>query len=286
MTAMTDAERFEFGANWREFLSVVNDTRIAEAQRSLAEMFGSVDLTGRTFLDIGCGSGLFSLAAQRMGARVRSFDFDPLSVTCAEELRRVYAAGDPAWTIERGSVLDSQYMESLGTFDTVYSWGVLHHTGQMWPALERACRAVAPGGRLFIAIYNDQGPWSVFWTRVKRTYNRLPSVLRGPYLLGFGAALEAAALGAALVRADPRRFVNRWTRYQSTRGMSRWHDIVDWIGGYPFEVAKPEAVLDLCRIRGFELVRLRTCGGRMGCNEFVFYRTSADDSGRRSPLRG
>jgi 2-polyprenyl-6-hydroxyphenyl methylase/3-demethylubiquinone-9 3-methyltransferase len=273
MPTSSDAERFEFGANWRAFLEVVNDDRIAEAERSLADMLGRADLTGLGFLDIGCGSGLFSLAARRLGARVRSFDFDPLSVRCAEELRRVHAPDDPMWTIEQGSVLDRQYMSALGTFDVVYSWGVLHHTGGMWMAIDRAGEAVAPDGRLFIAIYNDQGPFSVFWTRVKRTYNRLPPVLRVPYLLGFAAALEAGALGSALLRLDPRRFVNRWTRYQSVRGMSRWHDIVDWIGGYPFEVARPEQILDFCRARGFELVRLRTCGGRMGCNEFVFHRT-------------
>jgi SAM-dependent methyltransferase len=224
-------------------------------------------------LDIGCGSGLFSLAARRMGACVHSFDFDPLSVKCAEELRRAYAPLDTRWSVERGSVLDRAYIESLGTFDIVYSWGVLHHTGRMWPAIGNACDTVAPGGRLFIAIYNDQGPWSVFWTRVKRTYNRLPQLVRMPYLLGFATALEAGALCTAILRLDPRRFVDRWTRYQSTRGMSRWHDIVDWIGGYPFEVARPEAILDFCRSRGFDLERLRTCGGRMGCNEFVFRRT-------------
>jgi SAM-dependent methyltransferase len=266
-------DRFEFGANWRDFLSVLNDERIAEAQRSLADMLGSTDVTGRSFLDIGCGSGLFSLAAWKMGARVHSFDFDRLSVACTEELRRRYATGDARWSIERGSVLDRRYVEALGTFDIVYSWGVLHHTGEMWSAIHRAAAAVTRNGCLFIAIYNDQGPWSVFWTRVKRTYNHLPAMLRAPYLVGFGAALEIAALGSALLRLDPSRFVARWTRYESVRGMSRWHDVVDWIGGYPFEVAKPEQILDFCRARGFELARLRTCGGRMGCNEFVFHRT-------------
>jgi 2-polyprenyl-6-hydroxyphenyl methylase/3-demethylubiquinone-9 3-methyltransferase len=270
MTSLSDSGRFEFGANWRAFLSVVNVERIEEAQRSLAGMLGYADLTGQTFLDIGCGSGLFSLAARRMGARVRSFDFDRLSVNCAEELKRLYASGDPDWSIEVGSVLDRPYMDSLGQFDIVYSWGVLHHTGQMWTAIENACRAAAADGQLFVAIYNDQGPWSVFWTRVKQTYNRLPRALRAPYVLAFATALEIGALGTALLRLDPRRFVNRWTRYQSVRGMSRWYDIVDWIGGYPFEVAKPEQILEHCRARGFELTRLRTCGGRMGCNEFLF----------------
>jgi 2-polyprenyl-3-methyl-5-hydroxy-6-metoxy-1,4-benzoquinol methylase len=265
--------RFEFGANWRRYLTVVTADRIAQAEASLAEMLETRSLCGTRFLDIGCGSGLFSLAARRMGAQVCSFDFDPASVACAEELKRAHFPGDDdGWRIRSGSVLDAAHVKSLGSFDIVYAWGVLHHTGSMWTAIDQACGAVAKGGRLFIAIYNDQGPQSVWWRRVKKTYNALPRTLRPVYMLIFGVALEAAALGVSISRLQPRRFVERWTHYESVRGMSRWHDVVDWVGGYPFEVATPEAVLDFCRARGFNLIRLRTCGGKMGCNEFVFQR--------------
>jgi 2-polyprenyl-6-hydroxyphenyl methylase/3-demethylubiquinone-9 3-methyltransferase len=274
-TAMTesaaDALRFEFGANWRRFLSVLTDERIAQAEASLDAMLG-LPLGGRRFLDIGCGSGLFSLAARRLGADVTSFDFDRASVACTEELKRRYFDDDRTWRVSAGSVLDVDYMRSLGTFDVVYSWGVLHHTGAMWPALDNACRAVSSGGRLFIALYNDQGTKSVWWRRVKRTYNRLPRLLKPAYMLVFGAALEVGALMVSLARLKPRQYVNRLTTYQNVRGMSRWHDVVDWIGGYPFEVATPDAVVEFCRQRGFAPVRLKTCGGKLGCNEFVFER--------------
>jgi hypothetical protein len=52
--------------------------------------------------------------------------------------------------------------------------------------------------------------------------------------------------------------------------MSRWHDLVDWVGGYPFEVAKPETVFEFFRGRGFELEWMLTCAGKPGCNQFVF----------------
>jgi 2-polyprenyl-6-hydroxyphenyl methylase/3-demethylubiquinone-9 3-methyltransferase len=246
--------------------------RIDQAEASLRQMLGVASLEGERFLDIGSGSGLFSLAARRLGASVVSFDFDPQSVACAEELKRRYFPGDDRWQITRGSVLDARFMEALGTFDTVYSWGVLHHTGDMWKAMALAASRVATGGRLFIAIYNDQGAQSVFWTRVKRTYNRLPRAIQVPYLLTFAAALETGAAVAALVRRDPGRLMRRWRAYHGVRGMSRWHDLVDWIGGYPFQVAKPEEVFEFYRVRGFRLAKLRTCGGRMGCNEFVFGR--------------
>ena len=135
-------ERFEFGKNWSRFLSLLNDERIAAAQNSLKHMLGVEDLRGKSFLDIGSGSGLFSLVARRLGARVHSFDYDPHSVACTKELRRRYFPGDAEWTVEGGSALDADYLKSLGEFDVVYSWGVLHHTGQMWQALDNAtCRS-------------------------------------------------------------------------------------------------------------------------------------------------
>src|SRR5690606_102989 len=136
---------------------------------------------GLRFLDIGSGSGLSSLAARRLGARVHSFDYDPESVACTAELRRRFFPGSPDWTVERGSALDAGYLRGLGSFDIVYSWGVLHHTGRMWEGLANAALPVAEGGRLFVAIYNDTGTQSRRWRWIKRTYNQLPRVTRMPF---------------------------------------------------------------------------------------------------------
>src|SRR3954451_21086925 len=139
-------ERFEFGKNWQAFLDVLDDERIADAERSLQQMLGVDSLSGRSFLDAGSGSGLFSLAARRLGAEpVCSFDFDPSSVACTRELRRRFLPDDPSWTIEQGSILDERYVAGLGRWDVVYSWGVLHHTGGMWKALNLAHATVAEG---------------------------------------------------------------------------------------------------------------------------------------------
>jgi 2-polyprenyl-6-hydroxyphenyl methylase/3-demethylubiquinone-9 3-methyltransferase len=266
-------DRFEFGENWQRFLGVLDEERIAEAELSLRQMLGVDSLVGRTFLDIGSGSGLFSLAARRIGAeRVHSFDFDPASVACTRELRRRYFPDDPGWTIEQGSALDEEFVSRLGRWDVVYSWGVLHHTGAMWRALEIAQARVDDGGVLFVSIYNDQGLKSRLWTEVKRTYNRLPASLRLPFIVLVMGPREFVAFALAVVRGKPSSYIRSWTNYKRSRGMSRWHDIVDWAGGYPFEVAKPEEVFEFLQLRGLRLERLSTCAGGIGCNQYVFNR--------------
>jgi 2-polyprenyl-6-hydroxyphenyl methylase/3-demethylubiquinone-9 3-methyltransferase len=263
-------KRFEFGANWARFLTLLTEERVAEAQRSLQEMLGVQDLQGKSFLDAGSGSGLFSLAARRMGATVFSFDYDPMSVACTRELKRRYFDGDMAWTIEEGSVLDADYLSRLGTFDVVYSWGVLHHTGSMWRGLEYAAQRVTPGGALFVAIYNDQGGASRRWKRLKAAYNQ-HHWLRFPLEIYTLVKQWWIAFVKDALKGQPLR---TWRDYKTSRGMSAWHDVVDWIGGYPFEVAKPEQIFDFCKARGFRLERLQTCAGGVGCNQFVFTRTS------------
>jgi 2-polyprenyl-6-hydroxyphenyl methylase/3-demethylubiquinone-9 3-methyltransferase len=213
------------------------------------------------------------LHALRLGAsRVHSFDYDPNSVACTEELCRRYGPGAPAWTIERGSALDAGYLDTLGTFDVVYSWGVLHHTGDMWSAIDNVAGLVAGEGLLFISIYNDQGLRSRLWRRVKRRYNELPRAARTPYVVLVMAPREALSAVWLAVHGRPQDYVRVWTEYRARRGMSRWHDLVDWVGGYPFEVAAPEAVFERLHARGFTLERLITCGGGLGCNQFVFAR--------------
>lgn len=251
--------RFAFGANWQAFAAGLGSERIAAAERSLVLALRQDRLDGLRFLDIGSGSGLFSLAARRMGAAVVSFDFDPDSVACTAALRAQHLPDESQWVVRRGSVLDGRFIASLGTFDIVYSWGVLHHTGDMATAVRQAAAAVRPSGRLFIAIYDDQGAMSRYWLAVKRIYNWGFLGRMAMILVHFPSLYLARGLKRWALRRGP-----------LPRGMSLWTDMIDWLGGYPFEVATPDAIFRCFADQGWTLLHLKTCGGRGGCNEFVF----------------
>jgi 2-polyprenyl-3-methyl-5-hydroxy-6-metoxy-1,4-benzoquinol methylase len=260
--------RFGFGENWQRFLSSLTEQRIATAEETLRDMLGVQRLDGKSFLDIGSGSGIFSLAARRLGSSVFSFDYDPQSVACTRELRERYFPDDTSWTVAQGSALDEQFVSSLGPFDIVYSWGVLHHTGNMWAALANAALALRPVGQLFVSIYNDEGPASRRWARIKKAYNRSSKPVRAILLLGSFVHLYWRRMLKDLLLFRPGY---TFRNYRKARGMSLWRDLVDWVGGYPFEVAKPAEIVEFYRQRGFVLQKLVTCNN-LGCNEFVFCR--------------
>lgn len=212
--------RFEFGENWTQFLSVVNEDRIAQACAGLAEMVG--DISGKSFLDAGSGSGIHSLAAVRLGAaRVLSFDYDPKSVACTAEMKRRFASM-ANWHIEAGSALDEQYLRSLGQFDVVYSWGVLHHTGAMWKGLDLI--TIPAHAQLVICLYANQGAVSRLWRFLKRCY------VSHPYSRPAVIAASLVTLWLPKLLLLPHRVISDWRNWKVKRGMSAWHDIVDWAG--------------------------------------------------------
>lgn len=274
--------RFAFGENWQRFGRDIDDTHTGAALASMTVLLREESLENYTLLDIGCGAGLSSLAALKLGAKVTAFDYDADSVATTRTLLSHQCDGGP-WSVEQGSVLDTGFMKSLGTFDIVYSWGVLHHTGAMWDGLEAAAAIVKPGGKLAIAIYNDQGGASRRWLAIKRVYSSAPRPLKFALVLAVGAFFELRAALIKLVRIEnPLPFAD-WRERRMDRGMSVWHDLVDWVGGYPFEVAKPEEIFEFLSDRGFSLNGMTTCAGGHGCNEFLFSRLADTSPVKTAP---
>jgi len=264
--------RFEFGKNWKSFLQNLQEDQIVVAEESLKEFLELSNLKGKTFIDVGSGSGIMSLAAVRLGAKVFSFDYDPSCVWCTEQLRKKYQLAKTQWQIEEGSILDEKYISDCaakGKFDIVYSWGVLHHTGNMKKSFEIISRLVKPkGGILFIAIYNDQGFISKIWQIIKKLYCKSPKVVKSLIVLLMTIVIWGIKFATDIIKLKP---FNSWKNYYKIkRGMSPWHNVIDWVGGYPFEVAKPNEVVNYFSSLGFSLQKIKTVGFGHGNNQFVF----------------
>ena len=263
--------RFEFGKNWKSFSNYIDDNVIQVAQSSLADLFNTNDLSGKTFLDVGCGSGLFSLAAFNMGANVFSFDFDLDSVECTKQIRNRYTQDHSNWKIEEGSILDTDYLNRLNKFDIVYSWGVIHHTGDLWKSFSNLIGLVNCGGILCVAIYNDQGIKSKVWTAIKKFYNQLPIFVRPSFAVVTFIGIQVLSFLYHIYKFKMISYLKNTKNYKSNRGMNLFNDWVDWVGGYPFQVASVETVDKFLLTKGFEINHTRLVSS-FGNNEFVAHK--------------
>lgn len=265
---MSDDElRFGFGQNWERYLKErFSEERVQISKEHLLRFLQATDLQGKYFLDIGCGSGLHSLAALRAGARrIVSFDFDAHSVTATEMLRK-YAGNPQNWTVLEGSILDLQFIQSIDPADIVHSWGVLHHTGSMWQAVENTKQLMKPDGALYIALYVDDPYFGLpmsFWVDVKKRYNKAG---------WFGAKrLEWWYFWRFHLQGNPANLpdlIRQARDYKKNRGMDLYRDAVDWLGGWPFEYASVDEVKSfVCGQMGLELRNLAT---GQACAEYLF----------------
>ena len=262
-------KHFAFGANWKSYVELVGDREIEQAKKGLLKLVPEAELRGRAFLDIGCGSGLHALAAAQLGiSRIVAIDYDPDSADTAKALLERFRIAIP-WRVERADLFDLDAAQ-LGRFDIVYSWGVLHHTGDMWRAIRQAASFVAPNGLLAVALYRST-QMDAFWKWEKRWYSQaspaLQRVARALYLTGNW-------LFCTINRRSYRTMVEN---YNSLRGMDFHHDVHDWLGGYPYETAlAPEVDAKLTAL-GFKAERVfaqpmsRGLLGS-GCDEYVYRR--------------
>ena len=254
---------FDFGSNWEAFSDQrLDEDRISIAVRSLQTLLRRESFAGLSFLDVGCGSGLFSIAAHRMGAaRVVGIDINPRCISVsAQNCARL--APHPSITFCQMSALDSDALLGLGVFDVVYAWGSLHHTGAMWDAIRNTAQCVAPGGMLTLAIYNRHMT-SPAWRVIKRVYNHLPKLGQRVMAIFFTAIIYVAKF--VVTRRNP---------LNKERGMDFWYDVIDWIGGYPYEYATSEQVRKFVEAQGYVRQHWVAASVPTGCNEFVFTKSA------------
>jgi 2-polyprenyl-3-methyl-5-hydroxy-6-metoxy-1,4-benzoquinol methylase len=252
---------FDFGSNWDEFSRRrIDRQRLALACESLQALLQKENLTGKSFLDVGCGSGLFSIAAHQLGAvNVIGIDVNPRCIEISQANRDSMVPGAPIQFCV-ASALDPDQLERLGSFDLVYAWGSLHHTGSMWKAMLNVSKCVVPGGSLVLAIYNKHIT-SPGWKVVKWLYNQAPKIVQRSMVLIFAGIIYVAKL-----------LVTGTNPFKKERGMDFWFDVIDWIGGYPYEYATPKEIEKSICNYSFKLQRYLPAQVPTGCNEFVFRR--------------
>lgn len=271
--SVDNKERFGFGENWMNYLNKLSTEQIEAAKKSMNEFLTSEMLKGKSFIDIGSGSGLHSLVAAMQGANVYSFDYDLDSFTATSKIKEKYLPEYDLWKVSQGSVLDDTFMNTLPQYEIVYSWGVLHHTGSMWKAISNAISLVAKDGHFFIAIYNKQGWKSKFWWYIKYLYNKLPRVLQKPYAIFLGIIFITLNIVKYTLMLKPGIAINSLKNYKQGRGMNIVNDIIDWMGGFPYEYATVKELDDFFAEKGFTLIKVKEATS-LGCHEILFKKTS------------
>lgn len=255
-TASAKNGQFSFGKNWEHFVDTAIDQTIIE--KHLQELSWWIEpnkIQNKRVIDIGCGSGLSAWCLKQLGCReLHAFDYDQYSVNAAQNMFGNNRANDAGVTIQQGSILDNEYVQSLGKFDLVHSWGVLHHTGDMKKAISNAVSLCAEGGYLMIALY-EKGPRYQDDLKLKMNYNNADDDGKLDMLYSYLKALNF--------------------RYQfelektNVRGMNPLHDAIDWLGGFPYEVTNCKEVINQLESRGFELRKFKY-KPEGGCSVYAF----------------
>jgi SAM-dependent methyltransferase len=262
--------KFDFGSNWNSFFKKVNEQNIQKSIDSILELCPKEIVAGKSVIDIGCGSGINSIAFERIGARtVSAVDVDKGCLDTTNEMILRFTNAQK-FQVFHCDILETEKLPN-SKFDLVYSWGVLHHTGNMNLAIMNSIKLVNQSGYLFIALYRKTA-FCDYWRFAKRTYVKSPIVLQKLYFLL--AVMSFIPYDCIRGKVMPSTLIKS---YSSSRGMNYFTDIRDWLGGYPYESIKSHDLETLIESQGFKLIKSNAkpyhFGLRgSGCDEFLFKR--------------
>ena len=160
---------FEFGSNWNDFSSLVTKSNLNNAKLSFKKLGLHKLIKNKSFLDIGCGSGLNLITSLEFGVKkVCGIDIDPDCIKTSKKLLSKFS-NKKNWDVYNLSIFDKK-IEKFQKFDVVYSWGVLHHTGDMYKAIDKSMKLVKYDGYLCLALYQKTPFCSFLENRKKVIY--------------------------------------------------------------------------------------------------------------------
>lgn len=227
-------------------------------------LFTSVALKNKTFLDIGAGMGLSSLLATQAGAVCCAVDIDIYVFNLIKKNKKRFFQKYQSPKILVGSILDKQFLQmaiqvNTKRYDIVHAWGVFHHTGKMWQAIKNAQLLVADQGFFVFSLYNAH--WtSPLWKIIKLLYIRSPLIIKKCIY----------ALVYSLIAATIFLYNRKKPSDVYVHGIDFTHLVLDLLNGYPYEYAKPTAVISFMEHAGFKLQQFFPTEYPTGCNEYVF----------------
>ena len=260
--------QFDFGSNWKEFSAkALSPEKIQQARNDFQTLMAGINIRGVTLLDIGFGQGLTLLISTELGAITAGCEINPISIEVLEFNKQKFPKiKDCSIPIITGSILDPKIISDLkkvdflhgNLYDIVHSWGVLHHTGNMWEAIKITSDLVKPNGHFIISIYNRH--WtSKIWLLIKWLYNKSPQIIKKLLVYTFFPIIYVA-----------KYIVTGKNPAKSKRGMDFYFDVIDWVGGYPYEYATKDEIAKYVENLGFKCLRCISATVPTGCNQFVF----------------
>lgn len=214
MSLKSKSTTFAFGKNWLSFAKkAVTKEKIDSGRVHFRNLCAAINFQNKSFLDIGYGQGLALFYAAELGANVSGIDPDIQNIAAVKELKKYF---DTNLSVEpiNDSILNERFVKSSEDpgFDVVYSWGVLHHTGNLNSAIHNSIRLTKKDGFLVLAIYNRH--WSSqIWKVIKWLYVVSPPTFKEFLILFFYLPLKIATWV----------FVGK-SHGNSMRGMDFYHD--------------------------------------------------------------